>query len=168
VTKRVATFVAFALASVVPALVMSAFAVGSQPGVRASGPTESLIFACVSFLVFLPYSILFVVLIGVPIFLILRKLGSLNGWSALFVGACVGAVIPLLLQSHPLPYGYWLWRTAPTRAREDMWSRTRSDSREASIPTVTPLRIPSVTLTGWDWIALLSAALLLALRQVVR
>ena len=93
-TERQATLIGFAAASVVPSLLMAILALPQEPGIR--GPGDAAVFLGVAFMVALPFSVLPALLIGVPGFLLCRRVGLVTWWIALLVGASTGALVALV------------------------------------------------------------------------
>jgi hypothetical protein len=80
---------AFIVASLVPAVV---FALVNP--LTDKGSVKSLLGWV---LVFYLYSLLATVFLGLPVFLVLRRLGLIRWWSALASGAAIGALVTVLV-----------------------------------------------------------------------
>jgi hypothetical protein len=91
VTERRAALIGFVAASVVPSLRMAILALPWEPGIRSLG--EAALFVGVAFSVALPFSVLPTLIIGVPGFLLCRRVGLVTWWLALGVGAVAGVLV---------------------------------------------------------------------------
>ena len=56
-----------------------------------------------SFLIFYPFSALFIAVLGVPAFLVLRRFGPGNWWSVAIVGSLLGAGVAVVLDGQLVP-----------------------------------------------------------------
>jgi hypothetical protein len=92
-TESRAALTGFAAAAVVSPLLMAIRALTSEPALH--GLTDAILVAGAAFLVFLPVSILAAVIVGVPGFLLCRRLGLVTWWIALPVGALAGGIVSL-------------------------------------------------------------------------
>ena len=85
-------------------LLQPALAVTSESGVGDGRISEKLLPFPIGFLVFLPYSILFTVIIGVPSFVFLRRLGLITRWTAGAVGVVAGILVSVMVHSGSQSY----------------------------------------------------------------
>lgn len=92
-TRVGATINAFAVAAVVPAIVLAIGEVARYGDIRGMGWA----------LVLLPFSIMATLLFAVPMFLIVARFGRINLWSTLGGGVVVGAIVAVVLR---LPGGW--------------------------------------------------------------
>jgi hypothetical protein len=71
-------------------------------GTVLSGPAVA-----VTFLVFLPFSVVFALVFGVPAYLLARKFERLNVYAAIGLGLACGAIVGTLLAVTRV--GAWIW-----------------------------------------------------------
>ena len=96
-TKRGATILGFTAATAVPPLLMSILALPKEPQIH--GVWDALVFVAAAFMVFLPYSALFALIIGVPTFLLLRRFVPITLRLATLFGGLVGMLAAVPLQA---------------------------------------------------------------------
>ncbi len=87
-TEKGATFLGFLAACEVPPSIMAIRALPFEPTIE--GPWDALIFLGAVFLMFLPFSVLAAIVVGLPFFLVCRRFGHVTWWLALFGGALAG------------------------------------------------------------------------------
>jgi hypothetical protein len=92
--KSASVSVGFVAAAVVPSLLMAILTLRWEPEIRGLG--EAALFVGVAFLVALPFSVLPTLIIGVPGFLLCRRVGLVTWWLALGVGAVAGALVAVV------------------------------------------------------------------------
>jgi len=94
-----ATFWAFVVAAIVPAVALAVL------GVIRSGELGGM----VGVIIFAPFSIAATIFLAVPAFFIFTRLGWVNLWSTLLVGAVIGAIVATLLRPHAFdPMDFWI------------------------------------------------------------
>lgn len=108
--ERRATLVGFSAASAVPPLILAGLALPTEQSVHRV--SEALLFVGVAFLTFLPYSLLFTLLIGGPSFWLCKRLGLVTWWLALAVGA-LGGILVSLMQPANEPVGDAMLKYVP-------------------------------------------------------
>ena len=98
--------IAFTLASAVPAVWLAIFALISEFRASTANSENPFLVAAASFLVFFPYSLFFTALLGIPGYLLLRRLGLIRWWTTVGSGAIAGAVVAVLVR----PGNLSLWQ----------------------------------------------------------
>ena len=86
-----ATVLGFALAPLVPAGVFSM----TSPGLTDGGWLTAILFIPI----FYTFTLFFTAVLGVPLYLCLRRWGLVTWWSALMGGAAVGSAVLMALQA---------------------------------------------------------------------
>jgi hypothetical protein len=116
VSVRYASLFGFAVATTIPPIVLAIFAVVSAPEIRNNGLLEGILLFSISFIVFLPYSVLFVLFLGVPSFILCRRLGLVRWWAALIVGMLIGVLVSIAVRAGSQAYWEVFFKFVPTAA----------------------------------------------------
>lgn len=128
-TQRGATFVAFLAASSIPPAIMALYSMVMEHPTIVQDPPEALLRTGLFFVAFLPTSAILIALLGLPAFLLCRRLGIVTWWLALGFGVLGGLLVSWIMPPKDYLESALLYVPAAAGAGLTFWIVWRRASR---------------------------------------